>query len=42
MKPETIQAIETILKKGRCAEIRPTKTGLVVLETNRHKAHEEK
>ncbi len=42
MKPETIKAIEAILKKGRCAEIRPTKTGFVVLETDRHKVYEEK
>lgn len=42
MKPETIKAIEAILKKGRCTEIRPTKTGFVVLETDRHKVYEEK
>lgn len=42
MKPETIKAIEAILKKGRCAEIRPTKTGFVVLENDRHKVYEEK
>ena len=42
MKPETIKAIEAILKKGHCAEIRPTKTSFVVLETDRHKVYEEK
>lgn len=42
VKPDIIKAIESILAKGRCAEVRPTKDGPVVVEVIRHKVASEK